>query len=59
MYTANITVGEPVLQDGTTLAEAGTYNMQGTYTQGIATRAIRWDKTVTYDAGGNGTEQSQ
>lgn len=35
MYTANITVGEPVLQDGTTLTEAGTYNMQGTYTQGI------------------------
>lgn len=35
MYTANITVGEPVLQDGTTITEAGTYNMQGTYTQGI------------------------
>ena len=35
MYTANITVGEPVLQDGITITEAGTYNMQGTYTQGI------------------------
>ena len=35
MYTVNITVGEPVLQDGTTITEAGIYNMQGTYTQGI------------------------
>ena len=35
MYTVNLTVGEPVLQDGATLTEPGTYVMQGTYTQGI------------------------
>ena len=35
MYTVSLTVGEPVLQDGATLTEPGTYTMQGTYTQGI------------------------
>ena len=35
MYTVNLTVGEPALQDGATLTEPGTYVMQGTYTQGI------------------------
>ena len=35
MYTIDLTVGEPVLQDGAVLTEAGAYTMQGNYTQGI------------------------
>lgn len=35
MYTIDFTVGKPVLEDGAELNDAGTYYMQGTYTQGI------------------------
>ena len=35
MYTIDLTVGDPVVEDGATLDKAGTYTMQGTYNQGI------------------------
>lgn len=35
MYSIDLTVGEHVLEDGAELNDAGTYYMQGTYTQGI------------------------
>ena len=47
MYTVSLTVGEPVLQDGATLTEPGTYTMQGTYTQGITIQGD--DITVVMD----------
>lgn len=49
MYTANITVGEPVLQDGTTLTEAGEYTMSGNYTQGVTIDATGKDITIKLD----------
>ena len=35
VHTIDLTVGKPVLEDGAELNNAGTYYMQGTYTQGI------------------------
>ena len=35
VYTIDLTVGDPVVEDGATLDKAGTYTMQGTYNQGI------------------------
>ena len=49
MYTSNITVGEPVLQDGTTLTEAGEYTMSGNYTQGVTIDATGKDITIKLD----------
>lgn len=49
MYTANITVGEPVLQDGTTITEAGEYTMSGNYTQGVTIDATGKDITIKLD----------
>lgn len=35
VHTIDLTVGKPVLEDGAELNNAGTYTMQGNYTQGI------------------------
>ena len=49
MYTANITVGEPVLQDGATITEAGEYTMSGNYTQGVTIDATGKNITIKLD----------
>lgn len=56
--TIDLTVGEPILKDGETITKAGTYTMQGSYTQGITINGngitLTLDGVTVNTSGGTG-----